>query len=227
VQIRLLGLAVIVAFALLTNALGALASSGSPPLVQTTGTITVADRWVCHSAVSLDSVTVTSPSGDAVQLGSGCTGRIGQINVPAEVHGDPIHVGAFAHDLVVGDVELACQGHDAGKHQDGIQVMGGRRISFLGGTIACASANNSQFMVHTGDAGKDPPDSILFQNLTIDPRGAGAYGMALGAGTNLRVDNVRLLSHANRHDCYIGATTANASFTNMSGAAWSTHTGTC
>jgi hypothetical protein len=161
-----------IAFALLANALGALAGNGSLPVVQTTGSITVADRWVCHSAVSLDSVTVTNPSGDAIQLGSGCTGRIGQINVATEVHGDPIHVGAFAHDLVVSDVELACQGHDAGKHQDGIQVMGGRRISFLGGMIACASANNSQFMVHTGDAGKDPPDSILFQNLTIDPRGA-------------------------------------------------------
>jgi len=198
-----------------------------------TGSITVSDRWVCHSPVALDSVTVTNPTGDAVELGQGCTGTIGAINVPHEVHGDPIHVGA-AFNLKVSSVTLGCQGHDVGKHQDGIQVMGGQNVSFLGGTIACWSANDSQFMVHPGVNNNNPPNNILFANITVSPEAGmhpgysgGAYGMSLGSGSNLRVDHVTLLTHANRHDCYIGTGATNATFTNMTGAGWVTHTGKC
>lgn len=188
--------------------------------------LTVADRYVCHSQVDIGNLTVTDPSGDAVELGSGCTGHIASITVD-EQHGDPIHVGAFAHDLTIDAVYLTCEAHDAGKHQDGIQVMGGTNIHFLGGSVACTSVNNSQAMVHEGAANQELPTNITFENITFDPQGAGAYGLSLGLCDDCHFINDTLLSHSHLpHDCYQGSGATNATWVDMTWPA-DGHTGTC
>lgn len=193
------------------------------------GDLTVPDHWKCDTAVDYGNITVTNPSSDAVLLAGGCSGHIGSITVD-EQRGDPIHVGSFAggasSPLTVDAVYLTCEGHDAGKHQDGIQVLGGENVHFLGGRIACTSANDSQVLVHTGSGNQQIPSNITFENMTFDPQGAGAYGLSLGECTDCHFINGTLLSHANRHDCYQGSTDVNASFENMTWPA-DGHTGTC
>lgn len=130
-----------------------------------TGSVTLVDKtWICNGPVDLDSVTVTiaSVSKDAVYLRSGCTGRIGSINI-VQYHGDGIHVNAGAHDLVVGGGTIRCYAHDPGKHQDGIQAMGGTNVQFDDLDVGCYSANNSQVWINSGSNGNGIPTNVVFR----------------------------------------------------------------
>ena len=108
-----------------------LAGPGPKTIVQTDKT------WVCSGAVDLDSVTVTmtpKASGkadqrDAVHLQPGCTGTIGQIDVTTSV-ADGIKVAGGVHDLVVEGGKVRCLAKAPVLHQDGIQVLGGERVTF-------------------------------------------------------------------------------------------------
>jgi hypothetical protein len=182
--------------------------------------------WRCSGAVNLNSVTVkikaSDPSNDGVFLSSGCTGYIGTVTVD-QWHGDGIKVGAGAHDLEIGKIIVHCYAHDTGKHQDGVQVMGGQNIKFDSGYLGCYSANDSQAMIHEGSGTIELPTNVIFNNITSDPAGkqdptgkplytygdGGAYGISNGQSSKSGYTNLTVLSLANRHDIYQGVDAVN------------------
>ena len=159
----------------------------------TTGNIQLEDRtWTCPGAVNLQSVSVTisanSLATDAVKLANGCTGYIGEIDV-TQWRGDGIHI-ANAHDLVIGKVVIRCYAHTPLKHQDGIQVLGGQRVTIDNADVGCYSANNSQVWINDGAGGAGPggvPTDVVFvgghfqgyyNNGEYGP--GGSYGVSIG-----------------------------------------------
>jgi hypothetical protein len=146
------------------------------------GSINQTNRsWVCHGPVDLDSVTVTIGSDfqgplrgpgndDAVHLSSGCTGRIGELRV-VQYHGDGVKIGGGAHDLYIGGGYIRCFARDPVKHQDGIQAMGGQRVTFYGVAIACLTANNGSFFVNQGTSSSELPTDIVCDHCTLQGGG--------------------------------------------------------
>lgn len=128
--------------------------------------------WVCSSAVQLDSVTVTmtpNASGkgdqrDAVHLQPGCTGTIGQIDVTTSV-ADGIKVAGGVHDLVVGGGTIRCLAKAPVLHQDGIQVLGGERITFQDMHVDCGrpaeSLINSNMFINMAGRATTPPTDVV------------------------------------------------------------------
>jgi hypothetical protein len=97
---------------------------------------------------------------DAIHLASGCTGTIGKVTM-IQYHGDGIIVGPGAHDVSIGGGSIRRYAHVPGKHQDGIQAMGGQRVTFTGLDDECLSANNSaMFINETGNALQLPSDIV-------------------------------------------------------------------
>jgi hypothetical protein len=113
--------------------------------------------------VNLDLVKITMRSGsdDAIHLRTNCTGRIGRIEIDTWV-ADGVKVNApapAAHDLTVGGGYIRCHEHAGAVHQDGIQVMGGQRLTFRNLEINCNSRPNSMFFVQAARGGM-PTDVI-------------------------------------------------------------------
>src|SRR5215472_5034715 len=83
------------------------------------------------SPVDIGVIRVTLAAGtkpaDAVLLQNGCTGHIRSIVVETWV-GDGIHINAGCHDLEIDNIHVVCYDKPAGKHQDGVQVMGGKGV---------------------------------------------------------------------------------------------------
>ena len=174
----------LVAAAMLAGATRAAASSP----VQT-GSVTLVDKtWICRGPVDLASVSVTfdqnvadtssTPGGhDAVHLGAGCTGHIGTLTV-VQYHGDGVKVGGGSHDLVIDRGSIRCYGHDVGKHQDGIQAMGGTNVVFNRMDIQCDSANNSAFFVNRGTNSPELPTNVVCDSCFLQ-----------GGGITVRIGN--------------------------------------
>ena len=148
-------------------ALPSLAAGPSPKnIVQTDRT------WVCSGEVDLDSVKVTmSPNAsgtgserDAVHLQPGCTGTIGRIDVTTSV-ADGIKVAAGVHDLVVGGGTIRCLAKAPVLHQDGIQVLGGDRITFRNMHVDCGrpaeSLINSNMFINMAGRATTPPTDVV------------------------------------------------------------------
>ena len=137
--------------------------------------------WTCNKAVNLNLVKVTMRSGgDAIQLSDGCTGRIGRIEVETWTE-DGVKVqnrsSRAARDLVIGSGYIKCWSVSGGAHQDGVQAMGGSRISFRNLTIDCLG--NSNFFVNRGGSGATQPTDILCEGCLLGPR----------SSTTIRVNN--------------------------------------
>lgn len=182
--------------------------------------------WSCTGAVNLASVTVkieaSDPSSDGVHLRSGCTGYIGSITID-QWHGDGLKIGAGAHDLEIGSITIHCYAHDVGKHQDGVQVMGGHNIKVDSGYVGCYSANDSQLMIHEGAADRELPTNVMFNRIVADPAGkldptqqplysygkGAAYGVSNGQSQSSGYTNLTLLSLSNGHDVYQGTAAVN------------------
>jgi hypothetical protein len=189
------------------------AKSAGPPAA---GVVALVDKpFVCSGPVHLASVMVTirNVSSDAVLLRSGCTGSIGRISV-VQYHGDGIKVGN-AHDLVIGGGSIRCYSHDVGKHQDGIQILGGRNVTFSNMDVGCYSANNSQVWINDG-SGSGPggiPTNIVFQGGRFQGyfnRGqygpGGAYGVAIVGSMQSGVRNATICPNAHpAHALYVAA----------------------
>jgi len=110
------------------------AIAGSTDSTPLTGAVSQTDKtWFCLGPVNLSSVTVVikSVQSDAVHLAAGCTGTIGKLTV-VQYQRDGVKVAPGAHDLTVGGGSIRCYAHDPGQHQDGIQAMGGQRVTFVG-----------------------------------------------------------------------------------------------
>jgi hypothetical protein len=122
--------------------------------------------------VNFNLVKVTMRSGtDAIRLGSGCTGRIGRIEIDTWRE-DGVKIqnssSAAAHDLVIESGYIKCHAVAAGAHQDGVQAMGGSRVTFRGLSIDCRG--NSNFFVNRGGGGATRPTAIVCEGCTLGPR---------------------------------------------------------
>jgi hypothetical protein len=117
----------------------------------------------CTGKVDLDLVRVTMRKvvDDAVSLGENCTGRIGRIEVETWT-ADGIKVqnfGKVAHDLVIESGFVKCHDVFGEYHQDGIQVMGGRAITFRGLRVDCLG-NSNLFLSEGGQRASTPTDVV-------------------------------------------------------------------
>jgi hypothetical protein len=132
----------------------------------------VNEEWVCDGPVDLASVTVrmtpTYPGGrhggDAVHLESGCTGRVGKLTVTTSI-ADGVKIAEGAHDLTIGGGSIRCLAKLPHVHQDGVQAMGGTRITLRHVRIDCGRAGerliNSDLFIKRSGSSLQPPDRIL------------------------------------------------------------------
>jgi hypothetical protein len=127
--------------------------------------------WVCRGPVDLDSVTITMTSAiasrrgaDAVHLERGCTGRIKQLRVVTAA-GDAVKVAAGVHDLEVAGGSISCVGKLPKMHQDGIQVMGGTRITLRSLDVDCGRSSdsliNSNLFISRAGRSTSPPTDVV------------------------------------------------------------------
>jgi len=165
--------------------------------------ITLVDKtWRCTGPVNLDSVTVTitpkAPVMDAVLLDQGCTGTIGSL-VITQYRGDALKIG-LAQNLTVGSALIRCFAHASGKHQDGVQILGGSHIRLINFDVGCYSANNSQVWINpAGQGGSNGANDVVFvgghfQGFfgTGQYGDGGAYGFANVQSTNSGIKNAIL-----------------------------------
>jgi hypothetical protein len=129
--------------------------------------------WTCTQKVDLDLVQVKIGRGereDAVHLRQGCTGRIGKL-VVVQRSGDGVKVSEGVHDLVVGGGSIRCLAKAPQFHQDGIQVMGGSRITFRELEISCGRRDerliNSNFFINQGRRSHLPPRDVVCESCSF------------------------------------------------------------
>jgi hypothetical protein len=143
------------------------------------GTITITNKtWVCDGPVNLDSLTVTiteamasdRSNSDGVHLRPGCTGRIGRL-VVTDSAGDAVKVAEGVHDLTVAGGTIRCPAKAPKLHQDGVQVMGGQRITFQNMSIDCGrqadSLIDSNFFVNRAGQSMTAPSDVVCDGCTL------------------------------------------------------------
>jgi hypothetical protein len=167
-----------------------------------TGSVVLVDRtWNCNGRVDLSSVTVTITRAvigerrleDAVHLRPGCTGRIGRIDVTQSA-GDGVKVAEGVHDLEIDGGRIRCLAKAPNLHQDGIQVMGGERISFRNMTIDCGRAADtlidSNFFVKRAGRSSRPPADVTCDHCNLG--GWTAHTVNIQASVRSGVTNSRV-----------------------------------
>lgn len=143
----------------------------------TSGKISLRDQgWYCGEEVDIErlEVTIRFAGSDAIHLARGCTGRIGEI-VVVQYRRDGVKVSGGAHDLVIEGGSIECRAQIPGSHQDGVQAMGGSRITFRDVRIDCPT-RSSGFFVREGGNGGELPTDIVCENCSV--RG-GSYSLRL------------------------------------------------
>ena len=121
-------------------------------------------------------VTVVIDNGshtDGIHLDDGCTG--GPLIVHIRTNGaDGVKVHKGAHDLVVkGGVR--CAGKHGAVHQDGVQAMGGNRVTFEGFNVRCPTGNNGGFWVNAGRNKNSIPTDIVCDHCDLFERNAALH----------------------------------------------------
>lgn len=137
-----------------------------PPLPPPSGVSVIQDSsWTCTGRVDLDLLKITmrpgSEAADAVYLRKDCSGVIRRIEIETWI-ADGVKINApapAAHDLLIGGGYIRCFDRLPAAHQDGVQILGGERITFRNVEINCNSNPNAQFFV-TGTAGGMPTDVV-------------------------------------------------------------------
>jgi hypothetical protein len=124
--------------------------------------------------VDLDLVRVTMRTvlDDAIQLDENCSGRIGRVEVETWT-ADGISVqnhGKVAHDLVVESGYVKCHDVASGAHQDGVQVMGGLRLTFRDLRVDCLG--NANFFLAEGGSGASTPTDVVCVGCVLGPNSA-------------------------------------------------------
>ena len=122
---------------------------------------------------------MTNPTADAIQIGSGCTGRIRRIEVDTATK-DGVKIQNQenpAHDLVIESGYVRCTGIEPGAHQDAVQAMGGANITFWNVEFDCLG--NSNFFVNRGGSGASTPTNIVCDGCRFGP----------SSSTTVRVNN--------------------------------------
>ena len=108
---------------------------------------------------------------DAIHLRENCSGRIGRIEVDTWTN-DGLKVNApapAAHDLTIEGGYIRCHDQAAGAHQDGIQAMGGTRITFRNLELNCNSNPNAQIFINAANGGS--PTDIVCENCFLGSGG--------------------------------------------------------
>ena len=131
-------------------------------------------QFRCSGPVDLDLVRVTMRTtiDDAVSLDENCTGRIGRIEVETWT-ADGIKVqnhGKVAHDLVIESGYVKCHDIAGGYHQDGIQVMGGRSITFRNLRVDCLG--NANLFLAESSLGAATPTDVVCEGCILGPNSA-------------------------------------------------------
>lgn len=149
--------------------------------------------FVCNGPVNIPLVKVTinrrGDGLDAVVLGENCSGRIGRVEVDTW-SGDGIKVqnsAPVAHDLVIESGYVRCHDRSGGYHQDGIQVMGGSRITFRGLSVFCGGIGiNAALFIARGGSGGSTPTDIVFENGRLGPNAAHTILLATSVRSGAR-----------------------------------------
>lgn len=158
----------------------------------------------CASAIDYDLVRVTPPAGatyDAVSLGRNCSGRIGRLEVYIARGADGLkvqNVAPVAHDFVIESGSIVCDDMVTGAHQDGVQAMGGYRISARNLFIDCQG--NAQWFMAKGGSGGSTPTDVVCDGCVFGP-GANselfiADSLRSGARNSYVCGNTRITSGA-------------------------------
>ncbi len=183
---------------------------GPAPTVR--GTIEVKDQtWECQGPVDADLVKVTISADvadvDAVVLTENCTGRIGRVEVDTW-SGDGIKVqnsAPVAHDLVIDSGYVRCHSKTGSYHQDGIQAMGGERITLRNMHVDCGGAGvNAALFIAQGGLEASIPTDVVFEHGVLAPDAAHtillANALRSGARNSVicpgRIDTYRIQSTA-------------------------------
>ena len=126
--------------------------------------------------VDFDLVKVTITAGqdvkrDAFQTsgsGSECTGRIRRVEIDTWV-ADGIKIGQVAHDLVIEGGYVRCHGLEGDVHQDGIQAMGGNRVTLRNLLVNCSTPDgvNSAMFINQGSGENGTPTDIVCDGCTL------------------------------------------------------------
>jgi hypothetical protein len=160
----------------------AVTAAASQPPSGGGGSVVLVDRsWSCTGPVNLDLVKVTMRTAidDAIHLRPGCSGRIGRVEIDTWT-ADGIKVNPerqpVPQDIVVGGGYIRCHQRAGSIHQDGVQVMGGQRLSFRNLEISCTTAGNAQFFVQAAVGGY--PADVVCDGCFLGP----------GASTTLRIE---------------------------------------
>lgn len=167
------------------------APAAPPAQAGSSGSVVLVDRaWTCRGPVDLDLVKVTMRSGgDAIYLRQGCTGRIGRIEVDTWT-ADGLKVNApapAAHDLTIGGGYIRCHAQTRG-HQDGIQAMGGRNITFQGLQILCGSNPNAQLFINSVNGGN--PTNIVCDGCLLGRGAASTLLIGSSSGSGARSSTI-------------------------------------
>jgi hypothetical protein len=120
---------------------------------------------------------------DGVHLDRGCTG--GPLIVHVHTNGaDGVKVHTGVHDLTVKG-SVTCSGKHGTVHQDGIQAMGGKNVTFLGFKVDCPSGNNGGIWINAGRNRHSTPTNIICSHCDLFERNAavhvGPYSIHSGA----------------------------------------------
>jgi RTX calcium-binding nonapeptide repeat (4 copies) len=135
-----------------------------------------------HVNKTLVKVTMRRRVDDAIHLRPGCTGRIERIEVHTRT-ADGVKINAehapAPHDISIRGGYIRCHRQARSVHQDGVQAMGGRRITFSNVDIRCRTAGNAQFFVQAAVGGY--PRAVVCVRCFLGG----------GAATTLRVERSR------------------------------------
>jgi hypothetical protein len=167
-------------FALLLIASLVFGSTSSGSTRATSGSVNFVDKpFICSDypqPLDLDLVKVTmtrnstATTQDAIHLTDGCSGRIARIEVDTWVR-DGVKVGSGASDLLIGGGYIHCWDKIDPVHQDGIQAMGGKRVTFSGLEIRCYTSNNAALFINKGLGADQAPEDIVCEGCVLQARG--------------------------------------------------------
>jgi hypothetical protein len=155
--------------------------------------IRVGQSWTCNTSVNLSLVKITNPPGGAgaLILGTGCTGNIARIEITGVVNTDAIKVQNSstnaAHDLTIGGGYALCSGPATdGTHQDGMQGMGGRNITFRNLAIDCYGGGGGNFYPGRGGGGATMPTALICDHCAIGPRHRTGVAISTSVGSGVQ-----------------------------------------
>jgi Ca2+-binding RTX toxin-like protein len=149
--------------------------------------VLVDQAWTCRTAVDLDLVKVTmrSAGSDAIYLRQGCSGRIGRIEVDTwTADGLKVNAGTPGpQNLTIGGGYIRCYAQTQG-HQDGIQAMGGRNVTFNGLQIKCGSNPNAQLFINSVNGGN--PTNVVCNGCLLGRGAASTLLIKSSSGSGAR-----------------------------------------